>query len=90
MDTLLPQRNSTTPRNNYIKDSLYIIFVFQTSESYLEIMLEEYVQEKLTSWNLFLNASPKVIFDLNPSSFWKHSMEMQYIIFSGPCCAYSE
>lgn len=47
----------------------YVLFVFQISELYLEIMLEEYVQGKLTSWNPFLNASPKAVSDFNPNSF---------------------
>lgn len=68
----------------------YVLFVFQTSESYLEIMLEDYVQGKLTSWNPFINASPKAVFNLNPNSSWKHSMTIQYVIFlTGPSCAHS-
>lgn len=47
----------------------YMLFVFQISELYLEITLEEYVQGKLTSWNPFLNASPKAVSDFNLNSF---------------------
>jgi len=68
----------------------YILFVFQTSESYLEILLEEYVQRKLTSSNLFINTSPKAVYDFNPNSFWKHSMKIQHIILlTGLFCAFS-